>query len=125
MTKWSPSYPSRVRRYGLILTNHAIERMAERRLCAEQVKQVIDVGQFEYAYKGLIRYGFAPHLTHHTRLAWARARALDDLVVLVAKNKGCIVTVYRESDPDETFTDLFPKDVPPPANPNFRGRKLH
>lgn len=125
MTKWSPSYPNRVRRHGLILTNHAIERMAERQLYAEQIKQVIEAGQFEYEYKGLIRYSFARHLTHPRRLAWAQERALDDLVILVAKKKGCIVTAYRESDPDPVFADLFPKHVPPPNNPDFRGRKIH
>lgn len=125
MTKWNPSYPDRVRRYGLILTNHAIQRMTERRISPKQVKEVIATGQPEYAYEGLIRYSYPRRLTHDHWLAWAKKRALDDLVILVAKNKGCVVTVYREADPDDLFTDLFPQHVRPPANPNYRGRKLH
>jgi len=125
MTKWNEKYPDRIRRNGLILTNHARQRMTERQLRRKQIKQVIERGVYEWQYKSLIRYSFAPHMTHPRTLRWARQQMLDDVVVLVGKQKGCIVTVYRESEPDPVFSDLFPENVPPPTGSAYRWHKKH
>lgn len=108
-------------RDGLPFTDHALERLQERRVTPAQVELVIRLGAELYSEE--TRYSFyriGDKLAETLSAKGIDVEGVKNLVVVVASATGAIVTVYVRSE-----SGLFPKAArgkrrPPPRRPRRR-----